>query len=500
MKSVKASGVKSKRLKRIGFFSSEIVGIQYYENSVNAGDIIHFDRNPHNEFDENAIEARNTKGIIGHFKREQSAWLFSLLDRGEIFLKGVAEEEGDGWQIPVNVEVFITKKGGHILKPRIVEFPAQIIHDHILKTFKNADTYVPSTLLEVRNYYRGMMHQDGILPETRLLFKLLKNKAERECVRPLGDVLEDVMTYFSKIKYDKPILTDGLTVVPLLFDEATDCGYVTGKKALEDKTLVIQEIGEGAQVSRLRATNRGSKPVMLISGEGLKGAKQDRIVNVTVIINVNETVDVPVSCVERGRWSYDDAAAEFTSANFATNEIRDAVRTNVNRKINEGVESFDSDQGVVWDKVSKVSENYCVASETENLNEVFKSRESEIDEIVNKIKYVKNAVGIALFLNGEKLSVDLFQHPDLMKENWNDLIRSAVMDLEAQPKKAPKKKRKKADLGLEIDTFLEEIIAEASDLKENPGTGQYMVSRNAKLEAGTLIDGRSVAHLSGFAL
>jgi hypothetical protein len=163
-----------------------------------------------------------------------------------------------------------------------------------------------------------------------------------------------------------------------------------------------------------------------------------------------------------------------------------------------GIENFESDQGLVWEKVSAVAANYSVESETESLNEVFKNRLPKIDSLVEKINYVKNATGVALFFNGEKISIDLFQHPDLMKANWNNLIRSAVMDLYARPQNSRKKKLTKKELNSGINNFFKTLLSEAREPKPNPGGGVYLPSRNDEIEVGTLIDGNTIAHLSGF--
>jgi hypothetical protein len=39
-------------------------------------------------------------------------------------------------------------------------------------------------------------------------------------------------------------------------------------------------------------------------GEQLVGAKQNRILNMTVLVAAETEVTIPVSCVERGRWGY----------------------------------------------------------------------------------------------------------------------------------------------------------------------------------------------------
>ena len=55
----------------------------------------------------------------------------------------------------------------------------------------------------------------------------------------------------------------------------------------------------------LKVINKSEVMVLILDGEELVGAKQNRIVNTTILIPAKETVLIPVSCVEQGRWSYD---------------------------------------------------------------------------------------------------------------------------------------------------------------------------------------------------
>ena len=50
--------------------------------------------------------------------------------------------------------------------------------------------------------------------------------------------------------------------------------------------------------------------VLLYDGEELVGAKQNRILNVSVLVEAKSTLQIPVSCVEQGRWSR--ASASFS--------------------------------------------------------------------------------------------------------------------------------------------------------------------------------------------
>ncbi len=91
--------------------------------------------------------------------------------------------------------------------------------------------------------------------------------------------------------------------------------------------------GAAARPARsTRSASRGSCPsspsrnptdanVLLYDGEELLGAKQNRILNVTVLVAARSTTPIPVSCVEEGRWSR--RSASFASAPHAAHpELR----------------------------------------------------------------------------------------------------------------------------------------------------------------------------------
>jgi hypothetical protein len=481
----------------MGTVRSNIVGIQYYETIYSVDDTIYFDRNPYNEYDNNAIEVSNNLGVLGHIKRQNSKWLGPMIDKGEIYLKGKIIDRGDNWKTPIEIEVFLTKKGRRIISLSPTDSPEQVIHNHILDIYKKSDNYSSETIKKIRDYYRGIINSETILPETHLIFKLLKNKAIRNQKLDLQIFADNARNYFNKIKYGKAIKHKNIVIIPLMIDDPEPCRYISGKKALKEKNLIIEEIGENGQVSRLTATNIGNKPVMLISGEGLKGAKQDRIVNVTIIIKVNHTVEIPVSCVERGRWSYDHNGTQFQSANFATQNIRRSIREDINRNIVTGNKTYDSNQEIVWHNVSKTVKKHNIESETDNLNEVYQAIKTDFNTIIKKIKYSTGAVGVAIFANGKQLSIDLFQHSSLMKENWKNIINSVIIDTEITDKKSSYKCQKIGEMHKDIDTFFKKVCLKTSEPEISPGAGHYIVSRSEHLEAGTLFVDNAVAHISG---
>ena len=58
--------------------------------------------------------------------------------------------------------------------------------------------------------------------------------------------------------------------------------------------------------------NGSSEKVLLVNGDELVGAKQNRILNLTMLVGSGQKLVIPVSCVELGRCSY--RSGEFRSA------------------------------------------------------------------------------------------------------------------------------------------------------------------------------------------
>ena len=57
-------------------------------------------------------------------------------------------------------------------------------------------------------------------------------------------------------------------------------------------------------VPELLVENMGDIRVLFIEGEELVGAKQNRILNTSILVAAKSKTKIPVSCVEQGRWGY----------------------------------------------------------------------------------------------------------------------------------------------------------------------------------------------------
>src|SRR5688500_17704869 len=137
----------------------------------------------------------------------------------------------------------------------------------------------------------------------------------------------------------------GVVIAPLFPRRTPAAQYVTLEDAMP-LGLRIDEVSESGSVPELAVTNPTDANVLLYDGEELLGAKQNRILNVTVLVPARSTTPIPVPCVEEGRWSR--RSRSFASARHTAHPAlrRRKAEMLAAEPLARGVA-----QGQVWDEV-----------------------------------------------------------------------------------------------------------------------------------------------------
>src|SRR5438552_627787 len=92
-----------------------------------------------------------------------------------------------------------------------------------------------------------------------------------------------------------------LTLFPICSNACPAPMYLCGPEAEALGVLEVREVSGDPRVPELMIENRGEEPLLLIEGETIVGASQNRTLNVSVLCAPGVTT-IPVSCVEAGRW------------------------------------------------------------------------------------------------------------------------------------------------------------------------------------------------------
>jgi len=158
---------------------------------------------------------------------------------------------------------------------------------------------------------------------------------------------------------------ENLTMYPLLGTSEPKLEYITLDEALAAKTASVTEVSESGSVPDLLFRNDGDIPVLLLDGEELIGAKQNRVLNLSILAPPSKTITIPVSCVEAGRWSR--RTPEFQSSGRSMYARGRAAKSGqVSMSMRSGHSR--SNQSEVWRDISEKADRMSVASDTfENL-------------------------------------------------------------------------------------------------------------------------------------
>ena len=85
---------------------------------------------------------------------------------------------------------------------------------------------------------------------------------------------------------------------------------------MADGTVIITEMSESGDVELAHVRNLSDFYLFIADGESLVGAKQNRIAQKSAIIPPHSSIELPVNCVERSRWS-SGMQGSFGKSDFA---------------------------------------------------------------------------------------------------------------------------------------------------------------------------------------
>ncbi len=204
-------------------------------------------------------------------------------------------------------------------------------------------------------------------------------------------------------------------------------------EAIENKRFRITEkkpfgrFNDNGAVNQLTIQNKSDETIFIMSGDVMQGGKQDRMIAQDLIVPPNTIMDVPVFCVEKGRWTpeMDENNKEIFAFkgyyNVASNDLRRTMKNTNN-------------QEAVWKKVGEITSAQNANTSTgtytglEGADDFTHSREQYLRFFEDKFERTENVVGIVAVSGGKVLGVDIFGHPNLFKSKYESLLHSYITE------------------------------------------------------------------------
>ena len=282
----------------------------------------------------------------------------------------------------------------------------------------------------------------------------------------------------------EPVEHRGIVVAPLYPCRDPVAAYVTLDQALASG-LRIRETSESGSVPELLVENPLDGRVLLYDGEELVGAKQNRILNVSVLVEAKATVAIPVSCVEQGRWR--NVSTAFGSGSHISHaELRRRkAEAQAARPLARGVS-----QSEVWEAVHEKSVRMRVSSPTGASSDLYRHYERDLRLLEDAFPAQPGQCGAVLGI-GHDVCLDMVSRPDAFACLWPKLRAGYLLDALEQLDGKPTSRG-------EFEGLLADVGRAESSRQQSAGLGEDLRLRGENvIGSGLELEGELI-QLSAF--
>lgn len=231
---------------------------------------------------------------------------------------------------------------------------------------------------------------------------------------------------FPEIRVGQPVQHEALSVFPLFQPSGKTVLYLLASEAIALRVLTVQEVNDAGSVPELLVENTSQLPVLFLEGEQLVGAKQNRVLNTSLLVGAYSTVRIPVSCVEQGRWNY-RSRTFAPGGTHSPSKLRRHLKESVERSLREG-QGHRSDQRQVWAELARQQRALKAESDTGAMADTFAAYQDRVRACQEKMTYVEGAFGFAVAMAGKFVLCDLFDKPSTCQKLWSRLLSGVILD------------------------------------------------------------------------
>ena len=286
----------------------------------------------------------------------------------------------------------------------------------------------------------------------------------------------------------EPVEKNNITTFFLSSIEKNNNKYLSFSEAIAKNQVQISEVNKEGLLTKLSVSNKSSNNIIILNGELIIGTqiRQDRIVDSTVLIPGYATVLINTFCGEQYRWSPRLTNKISTSESLYFSSGRANNAADINTKL--------SKQCRIWSEISEKISDFNVKSFTNSVDQIYKKKKVNVEEIVNFFKIPSEAVGIALGINHQLVNIDIFSNNCMLQIYLPKIIRSIALDSFKKISKRSYLKKK------DVHRFLRQIHqANKQKRKVVEGTLGEELQFNSESVAGSILCHKEqTVHFSAF--
>ena len=280
---------------------------------------------------------------------------------------------------------------------------------------------------------------------------------------------------------------ENVEAIPIKSDFFGKKDFLTLKKGYEMNLVEIKEL-EHSTVNTVSCKNDSVTPLILIDGDEITGAMQNRIINDTLLIPAKSTINIPVSCTEHGRWHTKGEGAKSRTFKPSLYSANHSTRS---RKSRASYEERDY-QGEVWDAISEFESRSNFKSMTSALNDSYENLKDKQNDYLSKFHIEDGQNGVIFIVNGEVKGLELFYNHSIYKEYHEKLCRSYIIEAIVEKKSVDNIDR------LKLMKVLENISQSEFKSKKSIGLGDNLKFSNDFGSGSGLVWEDELIHMTFF--
>jgi hypothetical protein len=235
----------------------------------------------------------------------------------------------------------------------------------------------------------------------------------------------------------KKLTTFGnLGLVQVRIENETGFQYRPAGPEIKNGGLIISEsTGEGI-VGKLLALNNTPSHLLLTDADVLVGAKQNRVLDKSILLAPMTKTVIDVSCIERLRWNY--TSRNFSNPGSVANpDLRkEKARILFSKKNDDGEQKHET-QRAVWSHVHESIMENGYQSNTESYAELIDHSMGRAAINFPACEPEKGCNGLAVILDRKVYSIDLFGNEEVFGYYFPMLRDSAFRMAVTGKKKKP---------------------------------------------------------------
>lgn len=295
----------------------------------------------------------------------------------------------------------------------------------------------------------------------------------------------DLKGYLARPHVGKAESYHGLTLYPLVTPRDFALGeLLTLDEALKRKALVVTELEGGAEVNTLMLENVSARPIFIMSGEIMRGAKQDRTMQNDLLIPPKSgKMKVSVFCTEHGRWT--ETSRAFQASDQAVpNSVRQSAKVG-------------KEQSRVWSSIAQNQAKLGAAAPTGAAKDVYENQQVKqdlqpfVDHLKDLAVHNPGTVGVVAVYGDRLVALDLFGDDALFARLYPKLLRSYAVDVLSD--------KPTGGFSAQQATGLLGAMATADWVRRpTEGVGQALEMTRKDLHGSALLDGARTLHTDLF--